>query len=1552
MNTMKIKTLQKSLLIAQTVMLAFGSNQFAWGRGSEPAVTNTLEQAVGYAPFKIREKDSQGYVINLIRYNPALSGQLHLISVDEKRVEGLSIIEIEKLLSGPVGSHVNILLTNKEGNTETIDMVRIAAKDFHLPLQGGQALRSDMFEYRLGGNNFDVHADNVDIFARAIAYYSYNHLKDMAYLPQETRAHALVNLILLNDVLGNIPEAQKYYELLSGINADIKEKFHSHRVADQNAIFYSLGQTKALASLKLERFHTNSPTAIDTSNYKIVKRCFDFIEKKNKTAALKEISILLNLYSEDSVYFEDHKLHLDIFSSLVTLARAFSDKGWISESNNILTQLAPVAQRVCPGSCNNYFIPIELAINAELAKKKSATKWNDVKDICRFTSNGDAPQRKSDYSFSERLRRLAIAYCYAGEFKRAQILIDQAFLHQNDLVADSSLITRPVDGETGEKILLLLDAAIISAKQNNWDKVQELRSELDKLPSLITASYGPTVVELARLYEEANKSDDALAFLKQVNEATVYKYKDRGNEALLERLRSCIDFSIAELYFKINNLSEALKWCESAIAKCHNNKIRSYLVLAGKIAEQTGDKANAADYYYQAALGSDGHTMLYNLEHIPKKQFLEKAYELADSSAKEISPNVLASICKELAQMYQSTEREKATVLYKRYLENTSDDNSKKAQILQTMAGISGYKNDGSGGDSTENKSKSKQLLEEAALLAEKSNTVQARHLWIQLAQKELSDKNLEGCLKHARHALALYSTKDFEHGNTDGLVSSSWLISSMMRSKYEKEAIALQQESIKRVSEIAGPRSPQAACEVALLFFLYSNNKYQEALQTLDRLLTFDLYSIDIDPNFNQFNMSNCRIGPVCISPKEVMSQVRRTAESTTNKEFALSIENKVLAAQRKNLPQNSRLIADTLKSLAEVYKKNGQKTEALSALDESWKIYKMYFSDYDCCLMNGNTYPELLTWAGRQTDASNWQKSRNNSPFTRNSDPLPPKVVERKTPEEYLQDAIEQFESAKAKTPYSQQTTHYLSSVILRARVAKKPEEIYKYSLVQLDILEHGGLSKRQETLRCYEQIVEAAIDMNKLDEALKWLDKMEKVISVNPNLQEVLKLAELEEKGKNYEKTAKLLEQAEKLLSDRPEDMRHLYKLEQLWKKIDRKDKSEKIKNQRTKYEENVGIPGPGFMRAQIKAQMQAAASHHKRIVESAIKRIPDLIEKEDWQTLDNFSREIAPGWGSLTPDERQEMSLKLIDWGELLIKNRKFDTGYKVMSFAYMRPVKLPFSLALSTRMADVAELLIQLRQVGRADYYLDSARVFLKAYEGPSPLKKSIELRLERLQKIYMMLRKKEFVPGFTFPEVDPPKDYAIERYQFAAKTISNTGAATSSHSLSVLSQKSRDYDVAVLKEGKSFLQAKKCPSGATKLKESENGLELAPGDYSAKSLSLQQLKLTQKGTVRIFLSGTSIAKGPVFLAKSNSDINSREFHDFDGPIHKLEIWYDGEGVIKIDENSKISAIIYAPNARIELCKNAEFCGMLLGRDIAIGEDVSTGYDSRRDFIDP
>jgi hypothetical protein len=135
------------------------------------------------------------------------------------------------------------------------------------------------------------------------------------------------------------------------------------------------------------------------------------------------------------------------------------------------------------------------------------------------------------------------------------------------------------------------------------------------------------------------------------------------------------------------------------------------------------------------------------------------------------------------------------------------------------------------------------------------------------------------------------------------------------------------------------------------------------------------------------------------------------------------------------------------------------------------------------------------------------------------------------------------------------------------------------------------------------------------------------------------------------------------------------------------------------------------------------------------------------------------------------------------------------------------------------------------------------------------------------------------------------------------------------------------------------------PPVSAALLGSKDTLVLKPGDYKLGQLTAQNIVLPETGRVRIFLTGTSLAE-PAFLAKSGAVINQVPTSlDFYHPL-RLELWYNGPGTIRLDENTLFNGLIYAPNARIELGDFVRFKGAMVAREISAGKNTAIIYEPR------
>lgn len=118
-------------------------------------------------------------------------------------------------------------------------------------------------------------------------------------------------------------------------------------------------------------------------------------------------------------------------------------------------------------------------------------------------------------------------------------------------------------------------------------------------------------------------------------------------------------------------------------------------------------------------------------------------------------------------------------------------------------------------------------------------------------------------------------------------------------------------------------------------------------------------------------------------------------------------------------------------------------------------------------------------------------------------------------------------------------------------------------------------------------------------------------------------------------------------------------------------------------------------------------------------------------------------------------------------------------------------------------------------------------------------------------------------------------------------------------------------------------------------------LALPPGDYVTANLWTHDLRITRPGRVRIFIANDRLSKGAAFLASGSGAVNAQSN---DVTARDLEIWYGGEGTIRLDNRCRFAGIIYAPNARIELAEGVRFRGAIVGRDVIADKNTVLQYD--------
>jgi hypothetical protein len=127
---------------------------------------------------------------------------------------------------------------------------------------------------------------------------------------------------------------------------------------------------------------------------------------------------------------------------------------------------------------------------------------------------------------------------------------------------------------------------------------------------------------------------------------------------------------------------------------------------------------------------------------------------------------------------------------------------------------------------------------------------------------------------------------------------------------------------------------------------------------------------------------------------------------------------------------------------------------------------------------------------------------------------------------------------------------------------------------------------------------------------------------------------------------------------------------------------------------------------------------------------------------------------------------------------------------------------------------------------------------------------------------------------------------------------------------------------------------------------------LPPGEYVTNKLVFGNIAFLTPGRTRIFISGDSLVDGPVVRQTQGGLVNTRSIREPKGEKNTLEIWYNGEGTIRLDDRFNFSGLIYAPFARVELCgpTSGQFTGAIVARDVIVSGNVTIKYDSAYEYL--
>jgi tetratricopeptide (TPR) repeat protein len=270
-------------------------------------------------------------------------------------------------------------------------------------------------------------------------------------------------------------------------------------------------------------------------------------------------------------------------------------------------------------------------------------------------------------------------------------LINRALKSQGQKPSGSGpLIMRRDEGAEEEKILLYLDAACIAAKQQQFEKSDKFLNDILSLPSMSVTAYGATASELASIYADNNRSQEAISFLQAVgSKFPMETGRTKSNSAFRANLSdvsgATIDYTLAKLFFESGKVDQARPIIESAIKKMRQGPTCAMCVLAANCAEKAKDYSAAAHFCTLAIQANDYGPMLINSGAQFAPVYWRKALAFADQ-APNFDKLEKAKICIQLAESAGYQKRQEAYDMYKRALDLTPASDPEKASIAAKLA--------------------------------------------------------------------------------------------------------------------------------------------------------------------------------------------------------------------------------------------------------------------------------------------------------------------------------------------------------------------------------------------------------------------------------------------------------------------------------------------------------------------------------------------------------------------------------------------------------------------------------------------------------------------------------------------------------------------------------------------------------------------------------------------------------------------------------------------------------------------------------------------------
>jgi hypothetical protein len=1073
-----------------------------------------------------------------------------------------------------------------------------------------------------------------------------------------------------------------------------------------------------------------------------------------------------------------------------------------------------------------------------------------------------------------------------------------------------------------------------------------------------------------------------------------------------------IDEMLASLIAANGDYKQAYQIIYESTAKSNINTTHSACVLAGDLAARLGDYAAAAGYFE----GASWHSPEVPTGADTSTRFKQKAVDMAEKAGNYDRKALVKLYCDlAQGQAGQSIERAYKLYKKAVDITPDSDpDKARLVTLLSNYAGYLSPKKEKQTAPTEEEKAALVKTnaanQRKAAELAEQNDQPDAYAFWMGVAASAAQAGQIEQAVTDAKHGIGLYGPKSnppsFGRGE---LMTASGLAYILTKADAAEQAESLHREAVNQVKTTKGANSVAVQWQLAQFFEYYvQNNKQDKALAILDEILSTDLtqgpYQL---PNHTR---SHCGFGPVQINTSEqVVDQIRAVAQSSikdTNNTFALTVLSKLLAAQNKQLKADDRRIGITLSAIAKAYFRVKAYDKALSNYEKALTILLKYEPEQYVYGQFYQEYPAVLKALGKQSTLDEIEK--------RKADKAKKEVEEKDKELLLAQQLLKRLEGEKiginvyvikerSLTPKLQQElvayldnynrlTKLYGNKIERLNAAKALEEFgerhnimllqTKFMAARIELEESLNQADEDQKRENYTILVDRFIHLKDIPTAKTWLAKLGKLDENSTEDDKYLSWLEYSIKcgDQNYptERSLKI----EKTIMETPLAEQHDYHSTMLRRLIELHRSANKSKNAK-ELEVHVAT-----MEARIalmekttaEAQAKAVEARQEYLSWTPLERANRDLEKTKRDFNNSNWPEFANDRGlpfshsySLTEADRGQFMLRCLAVANDLVKAHKSDAA-AVFLAACHGPILAADRQKIVSTLEEIIAVSMQLRDRRTASNCnnrlgeitrtsrctqaeIDASDAREKAFHAltyksvVNDVALASEAQVRELAKGYRINR---CILAWQLLRINDKNNYCLDNTseKIAAKvTIEESGIDRQP----LLLEKDTHETASGTTESNitmaPFKPAMVAPVSAKPL-DMRTLVCLPVGDYVTNKLEFGNIALLAPGRTRIFISGDSLVDGPVVRQTQGGLVNVKALREPKGKKNTFEIWYNGEGTIRLDDRFNFSGLIYAPFARVELYgpTSGQFTGAIVARDVIVSGNVTINYDPAYEYL--